>query len=195
MSGADLVASLEREIDTLISKYDKLYAEYQELEQRTSTISVYTYPPTAYLSVYNLQIGGFVAKKTPHIRFSGTEISYVVSDANINYATDVAAIVFDPNSAVVSIPVVAACGPTDVHVVRTEDLSGDQAVIQATTVKARYSKCAVFSGYVANNTTFSSTYLHFVFNSPSAVQYVGKTDNIADDEYLIPIQLIIDGYV
>lgn len=209
MSGADLVASLEKEIDTLIAKYDTLYAqyqelnakyqtlniEYQELKESTSQITVYTYPPTALMSVYTIQNGGFILKHVPHIRFSGTQISYVVSESNINYANDVALIVFDVSSAVLSIPVVSSCGTTNVHVVKTEELSGDQSVIPVTNVKSTYSKCAVFAGYSALNSTFNSTYLHFEFTSPSQAQYLGKTDNINDDEYLVPIQLIVDAYV
>lgn len=209
MSGADLVASLEKEIDTLIAKYDTLYSqyqdlnaryqtlnlEYQELKESTSQISVYTYPPTAFMQVVNTQNGGFVPKHTPHIRFNGTRISYVVSESNTNYPNDIAIIVFDVSSAVLSIPVVSSCGPTNVHVVKTEDLSGDQSVIPETIMEASYSKCAVFAGYSALNTTFNSTYWHFEFNSPSQVRYLGKTDNINDDEYLIPIQLIVDAYV
>lgn len=195
MSGADLVASLEKEIDTLIAKYDALYDQYLALEQSTSNISVYTYPPTAFMSVYHIQNGGFVAKHVPHIRFSGTQISYVVRVADTTYADDVALIVFDVNSAVLSVPVVATCGRTNVHIVKTEDLSGDQSIIPVTDVKSTLSKCAVFAGYSALNTTFSSTYWHFEFTSPSNVQFLGKTDHIGDDEYLIPIQLIVDAFV
>lgn len=195
MSGADLVASLEKEIDTLISKYDTLYDQYTKLERSIKTIGVHTYPPVAYFSAYDIQNGGFVAAKTPHIRFNGTQITYIVEVTDLNYGNNVALIVFNPVSCVMSIPVVAICGPTQVHTVKTEELDGDQSMLGFNRVNANYSKCAVFSGYVANNTTFTSTYLHFEFISSSQVQYLGKTDNIADDEYLVPINLIIDAYI
>lgn len=165
------------------------------MEESTKTISVYTYPPTAYFSVYHIQGGGFVPAKTPHIRFNGSKVNYAVKATDLTYADEIMIVTFDPNSAVISIPVVSVCGRTNVHVVKTEDLSGDQATLPTADVSAANSKFAVFAGYQPQNTTFKSTYWHFEFTSPYAVQYLGKTDNLDADEYLIPINLMIDGYV